>query len=231
MSWVGRSLFFTGSNGVSSRWVYTLAPRGRRCLQCSRGAEAVDGEIYDGYSLALVTKETVTVGGSPRRYAVLSIAAAVLTIGLKLGAYFLTGSWVCSPTRPSRWSTWSRRWRRCGLCCTPPVRRTRSTPSARQGRVLLERPRERANIDRCGLDRHYRLGPAHGPAAFAQRGYRSHNARRSGDQRHRGTDHLARAGGGCARSRCRPTRNTCSPTSGPRWGWCWGSRPCMSPGG
>jgi cation diffusion facilitator family transporter len=42
--------------------------------------------------LALVTKETVTVGGSPRRYAVLSIVAAVLTIGLKLGAYFLTGS-------------------------------------------------------------------------------------------------------------------------------------------
>ena len=32
------------------------------------------------------------MGGSPRRYAVLSIVAAVLTIGLKLGAYFLTGS-------------------------------------------------------------------------------------------------------------------------------------------
>ena len=72
--------------------MYTLAPRGRRCLQCSRGAEAFGGEIYDDYSLALVTKETVTVGGSPRRYAVLSIVAAVLTIGLKLGAYFLTGS-------------------------------------------------------------------------------------------------------------------------------------------
>jgi cation diffusion facilitator family transporter len=72
--------------------VYTLAPRGRRCLQCSRGAEAFGGEIYDDYSLALVTKETVTVGGSPRRYAVLSIVAAVLTIGLKLGAYFITGS-------------------------------------------------------------------------------------------------------------------------------------------
>jgi cation diffusion facilitator family transporter len=72
--------------------VYTLAPRGRRCLQCSRGAEAFGGEIYDDYSLALVTKETATVGGSPRRYAVLSIVAAVLTIGLKLGAYFLTGS-------------------------------------------------------------------------------------------------------------------------------------------
>jgi cation diffusion facilitator family transporter len=42
--------------------------------------------------LVLVTKETVTLGGSPRRYAVLSIVAAVLTIGLKLGAYFLTGS-------------------------------------------------------------------------------------------------------------------------------------------
>ena len=39
-----------------------------------------------------MTKETVTVGGSPRRYAVLSIVAAVLTIGLKLGAYLLTGS-------------------------------------------------------------------------------------------------------------------------------------------
>jgi cation diffusion facilitator family transporter len=32
------------------------------------------------------------LGGSTRRYAVLSIVAAVLTIGLKLGAYLLTGS-------------------------------------------------------------------------------------------------------------------------------------------
>jgi cation diffusion facilitator family transporter len=39
-----------------------------------------------------VTKEGVTLAGSARRYAVLSIAAAVLTIGLKLGAYLLTGS-------------------------------------------------------------------------------------------------------------------------------------------
>jgi cation diffusion facilitator family transporter len=39
-----------------------------------------------------VTKEGVTLGGSTRRYAVLSITAAVLTIGLKLGAYLLTGS-------------------------------------------------------------------------------------------------------------------------------------------
>ena len=41
---------------------------------------------------ACVTKEGVTVAGSARRYAVLSIAAAVITIGLKLGAYLLTGS-------------------------------------------------------------------------------------------------------------------------------------------
>jgi len=34
----------------------------------------------------------LTVAGSARRYAVLSIAAAVITIGLKLGAYLLTGS-------------------------------------------------------------------------------------------------------------------------------------------
>ncbi len=39
-----------------------------------------------------MTKESVTLGGSTRRYAVLSIVAAVLTIGLKLGAYLLTGS-------------------------------------------------------------------------------------------------------------------------------------------
>jgi cation diffusion facilitator family transporter len=39
-----------------------------------------------------VTKEAVPLGGSTRRYAVLSIVAAVLTIGLKLGAYLLTGS-------------------------------------------------------------------------------------------------------------------------------------------
>jgi cation diffusion facilitator family transporter len=39
-----------------------------------------------------VTKEAVPLGGSTRHYAVLSIVAAVLTIGLKLGAYLLTGS-------------------------------------------------------------------------------------------------------------------------------------------
>jgi cation diffusion facilitator family transporter len=39
-----------------------------------------------------VTKEGVTLVGSTRRYAVLSIAAAALTISLKLGAYLLTGS-------------------------------------------------------------------------------------------------------------------------------------------
>jgi cation diffusion facilitator family transporter len=40
----------------------------------------------------LVTKEGVTLVGSTRRYVVLSIVAAVLTISLKLGAYLLTGS-------------------------------------------------------------------------------------------------------------------------------------------
>ena len=39
-----------------------------------------------------MTKGSVTNGWSTRHYAVLSIAAAVTTIGLKLGAYFLTGS-------------------------------------------------------------------------------------------------------------------------------------------
>jgi cation diffusion facilitator family transporter len=39
-----------------------------------------------------VTKGAATSAGSARRYAVLSIVAAVLTIGLKVGAYLLTGS-------------------------------------------------------------------------------------------------------------------------------------------
>jgi cation diffusion facilitator family transporter len=39
-----------------------------------------------------VTKDAVSSAGSTRRYAVLSIVAAVFTIGLKLGAYLLTGS-------------------------------------------------------------------------------------------------------------------------------------------
>ena len=39
-----------------------------------------------------MTKGSVTNGGSARHYAVLSIVAAVTTIGLKLGAYYLTGS-------------------------------------------------------------------------------------------------------------------------------------------
>ena len=41
---------------------------------------------------AAVTKGSATNGASARRYAWLSIAAAVITIGLKLGAYYLTGS-------------------------------------------------------------------------------------------------------------------------------------------
>jgi cation diffusion facilitator family transporter len=40
----------------------------------------------------VVTKGSATYGASARRYAWLSIAAAVVTIGLKLGAYYLTGS-------------------------------------------------------------------------------------------------------------------------------------------
>jgi cation diffusion facilitator family transporter len=39
-----------------------------------------------------VTKRSATNGATARRYAWLSIAAAVITIGLKLGAYYLTGS-------------------------------------------------------------------------------------------------------------------------------------------
>ena len=39
-----------------------------------------------------MTKGSATNGTSARRYAWLSIAAAVVTIGLKLGAYYLTGS-------------------------------------------------------------------------------------------------------------------------------------------
>ena len=39
-----------------------------------------------------MTKGSATNGGVARRYAWLSIAAAVITIGLKLGAYYLTGS-------------------------------------------------------------------------------------------------------------------------------------------
>ena len=50
----------------------------------------VRARIFPGE--AAVTKGSVTNGRSARRYAVLSIAAAVVTIGLKLGAYYLTGS-------------------------------------------------------------------------------------------------------------------------------------------
>ena len=39
-----------------------------------------------------MTKGSATNGATAHRYAVLSIAAAVFTIGLKLGAYYLTGS-------------------------------------------------------------------------------------------------------------------------------------------
>lgn len=39
-----------------------------------------------------MTKGSMTTGNSARRYAMLSIVAAIVTIGLKLGAYYLTGS-------------------------------------------------------------------------------------------------------------------------------------------
>ena len=60
-----------------------------------------DPDIYEdsrgfvdliSYSGATVTKGSATNGAAARRYAWLSIAAAVVTIGLKLGAYYLTGS-------------------------------------------------------------------------------------------------------------------------------------------
>ena len=40
----------------------------------------------------MTVKEGVALAGTARRYAMLSIAVAVITIGLKLGAYLLTGS-------------------------------------------------------------------------------------------------------------------------------------------
>jgi cation diffusion facilitator family transporter len=48
------------------------------------------GRVFRGG--AAVTKGSATNAGSARRYAWLSVAAAVITIGLKLGAYYLTGS-------------------------------------------------------------------------------------------------------------------------------------------
>lgn len=49
-------------------------------------------EVSDGISERVDLTEVFTGGRSARFYAVLSIAAAVVTIGLKFGAYLLTGS-------------------------------------------------------------------------------------------------------------------------------------------
>jgi cation diffusion facilitator family transporter len=66
-----------------------------------KGDVGCDPDIYDDScwfaergprSEALLTKGSATNGVSARRYAGLSIAAALITIGLKLGAYYLTGS-------------------------------------------------------------------------------------------------------------------------------------------
>ena len=66
-----------------------------------RAGACRDPDIYDDlcHSVArilrgeaAVTKRSATNGASARRYAWLSISAAVVTIGLKLGAYYLTGS-------------------------------------------------------------------------------------------------------------------------------------------
>ena len=64
------------------------------------GAGCYPDIYHDSYRLVVrilqgetaMTKGSVTNGASARRYAWLSIAAAVVTIGLKLGAYYLTGS-------------------------------------------------------------------------------------------------------------------------------------------
>jgi cation diffusion facilitator family transporter len=49
-------------------------------------------EAYSPGEVTVTKGSTIMNGGSARRYAGLSIAAAVFTIGLKLGAYYLTGS-------------------------------------------------------------------------------------------------------------------------------------------
>jgi cation diffusion facilitator family transporter len=93
----------SGGGGIGGAGVYTLAPRGRGILCPVRMELEVVGEAgYGDLSGRLVrrddrcgvgvTKEGVALAGTARRYAVLSIVAAVLTIGLKLGAYLLTGS-------------------------------------------------------------------------------------------------------------------------------------------
>jgi divalent metal cation (Fe/Co/Zn/Cd) transporter len=66
------------------------------------GVEAVGEAVHDDlggrfvpcddWGGVHVRKEAEASARFSRRYAVLSIAAAVLTIGLKLGAYLLTGS-------------------------------------------------------------------------------------------------------------------------------------------
>jgi cation diffusion facilitator family transporter len=93
------------------QWAVVLVRRacilGRRVVEvasthCLDGVE-VDGEaVHDDLGGRLVRrddrggvrvrKEAEASARSSRRYAVLSIAAAVLTIGLKVGAYLLTGS-------------------------------------------------------------------------------------------------------------------------------------------
>ncbi len=78
-------------SGMRSGYMYTGSLRVRRRTWCDAGLEGGrTGEVHGPDTReAILTKGAAT---SARSYAVLSIVAAVLTIGLKVGAYLLTGS-------------------------------------------------------------------------------------------------------------------------------------------
>ena len=101
-------------------WSSRAAPEGGKTALDSIHDPDLDTNL-DRFTKRIVRAgKIVTKGVAPsawsaaRRYAVLSIAAAVLTIGLKAAAYLVTGSvGLFSDTAESVATSW-RRWQRCG---------------------------------------------------------------------------------------------------------------------
>src|SRR5829696_3823946 len=167
-----------------------------------------------------VTKGSVTNGESARRYAVLSIAAAVTTIGLKLGAYYLTGS--------------------VGLFsdAAESVVNLVAAVAALWALTFAVRPPDEEHAFGHSKAEYFSSGLESALIIIAAgwigvRAWGSASPSRSPPPPSTGLSRSYSCGReeSCVRSRSGPTRSTCSRTYGPRWALCSASRWCTSPGG
>jgi hypothetical protein len=133
-----------------------------------------------------VTKGSATTGEAARRYAWLSIAAAVVTIGLKLGAYYLTGSVGlfsdAAESLVNLVAAVAALWA-LTLAMRPP---DEEHAFGHNKAEYFSSGLESAHHHRGGLDRGYGVGTPPGPAAAAEPGaWPLRHAGGDGDQRQR----------------------------------------------